>query len=109
MDDYDLFADLVPEQAYTPHDNPSVLEAPTSGTLPIVPQLASTQNYIPQLFNLSLTSYSDQPHNAQPLSDSQRVPATTMGPPTKPRKRKAPTLRADAWEPYKARIIELHN
>ena len=24
------------------------------------------------------------------------------------RKRKAPTLRVDAWEPYKARIIELH-
>ena len=28
--------------------------------------------------------------------------------PTKPRKRKAPTLRADAWESYKARIVELH-
>ncbi|KAJ9636760.1 hypothetical protein H2199_007754 [Coniosporium tulheliwenetii] len=31
-----------------------------------------------------------------------------MGPPTNPRKRKAPTLRAEDWEPYKARIIELH-
>ncbi|KAF2807249.1 TPR-like protein [Mytilinidion resinicola] len=36
------------------------------------------------------------------------MPTTSMGPPTKPRKRKAPTLRADAWEPYKARIVELH-
>jgi Clr5 domain len=31
-----------------------------------------------------------------------------MAPPLKTRKRKAPTLRADDWEPYKARIIELH-
>ncbi|OCK87054.1 TPR-like protein [Cenococcum geophilum 1.58] len=31
-----------------------------------------------------------------------------MGPPTRPRKRKAPTLRASDWEPYKARIVELH-
>jgi hypothetical protein len=33
-----------------------------------------------------------------------------MGPPAQPptRKRKAPTLHADAWEPYKRRILELH-
>ncbi|KIN05215.1 hypothetical protein OIDMADRAFT_66026, partial [Oidiodendron maius Zn] len=31
-----------------------------------------------------------------------------MRPPIKSRKRKAPTLKADAWEPYKARVIELH-
>lgn len=31
-----------------------------------------------------------------------------MGPPIRPRKRKAPTLHANAWEPYKARIVELH-
>ena len=31
-----------------------------------------------------------------------------MGPPAQPRKRKAPTLHADAWEPYKHRILELH-
>ena len=29
--------------------------------------------------------------------------------PTKLRKRKALTLRADAWEPYKARILQLHD
>lgn len=32
----------------------------------------------------------------------------TMAPPPNPRKRKAPTLRRDDWEPLKARIIELH-
>lgn len=31
-----------------------------------------------------------------------------MDTPTRPRKRKAPTLQAEAWEPYKARILELH-
>lgn len=32
-----------------------------------------------------------------------------MGPPSKRRKKKAPTLRAKDWEPYKARILELHD
>ena len=31
-----------------------------------------------------------------------------MAPPVQTRKKKAPTLRAEAWEPYKARILELH-
>lgn len=31
-----------------------------------------------------------------------------MGPPDRPRKRKAATLRADDWEPYKKRILDLH-
>ena len=31
-----------------------------------------------------------------------------VAPPTNPRKRKAPTLRPDNWEPVKARLIELH-
>lgn len=31
-----------------------------------------------------------------------------MSLPARPRKQKAPTLRAEEWEPYKARIIELH-
>lgn len=37
--------------------------------------------------------------SAQPVS---------MGPPAKPRKKKAATLSAAAWDPYKASIIELH-
>jgi hypothetical protein len=31
-----------------------------------------------------------------------------LDPPVKSRKKKAPTLRANDWEPFKARIIELH-
>lgn len=41
-------------------------------------------------------------------SDNRDNGISDMGPPKKPRKRKVPTLRADAWEPYKARILELH-
>ena len=40
--------------------------------------------------------------------DVESTPNTPMGPPTKTRKRKAPTLRAEAWEPYKSRILDLH-
>jgi hypothetical protein len=39
------------------------------------------------------------------------APASPMGPPAspaQPRKRKAPTLRAKDWEPYKERVLDLH-
>jgi hypothetical protein len=47
-------------------------------------------------------------HDEESVSHIQTTPAIPMGPPTRTRKRKAPTLHANAWEPYKARIIELH-
>ena len=40
--------------------------------------------------------------------DRPNVASSPMSPPAVPRKRKAPTLKAADWEPYKARIIELH-
>lgn len=44
-----------------------------------------------------------------PVSDGANdVHVQPMAPPPKPRKRKAPTLRRDEWEPVKARVIELH-
>jgi hypothetical protein len=51
-----------------------------------------------------LSQFND--HHDQGAADSKLT--VSMAPPTRPRKRKAPTLRADAWEPYKDRIIELH-
>jgi hypothetical protein len=39
---------------------------------------------------------------------SDGVSVQSMGPPPKSRKRKAPTLRDDDWEPVRARVIELH-
>jgi hypothetical protein len=48
--------------------------------------------------------------NSQPASASTAIagPTSSMRPPDRPRKRKAATLRADDWEPYKKRILDLH-
>ncbi|KIL85095.1 hypothetical protein FAVG1_11524 [Fusarium avenaceum] len=43
-----------------------------------------------------------------PLVDFDGSLVSSMGPPPKRRKKKAPTLRATDWEPYKARILDLH-
>jgi hypothetical protein len=53
-------------------------------------------NMVPQGHQL-LFSNNTSAANAQP-----------MAPPPNPRKRKAPTLRREDWEPVKARIFELH-
>jgi Clr5 domain len=53
----------------------------------------------------------DHPNQVQIFqlsSDVQDIAAPPMPPPTKTRKRKARTLTADAWNPYKDRIVELH-
>ncbi|KAJ4341733.1 hypothetical protein N0V95_007125 [Ascochyta clinopodiicola] len=44
----------------------------------------------------------------KPMFAAPTMSAASMSMETQPRKRKAPTLRADAWEPYKSRILELH-
>lgn len=56
----------------------------------------------------STAAYINEFHNAELPSNTQAASAPSMGPPGRPRKKKAPTLRANAWEPYKARIVELH-
>ncbi|RGP64701.1 kinesin light chain 2 [Fusarium sporotrichioides] len=48
------------------------------------------------------------PQDVASLRDAE-LTETSMGPPPKRRKRKAPTLRAKDWEPYKARILELYD
>lgn len=99
---------IVSGQAYELHENHFWVEGSASEVLPTIGQPPSTQSYVPQLFNPSSVPGINQPPNTQSSGDAQRIPATSMDPPAKPRKRKAPTLRADDWEPYKARIIELH-
>jgi hypothetical protein len=49
-----------------------------------------------------------QPQDPQTISNCPSLAKTSSGPPSGTRKRKAPTLRVEDWEPYKARIIELH-
>jgi hypothetical protein len=81
-------------------------------------QVAITQNNALHPFNLSAAHPSHAQFDIGFTSNSQSVftsapaalaePASPMGPPNRPRKRKAATLRADDWEPYKKRILDLH-
>ena|SRR5436190_5575544 len=82
--------DSLPDQAFGLYGKVPALEDPAPEPMHTLGQL---------VFNSS---------GQQVPSDSQNMMTTSMGPPSKPRKPKAPTLRADDWEPYKARIIELH-
>ncbi|KAF2469209.1 uncharacterized protein BDR25DRAFT_315650 [Lindgomyces ingoldianus] len=73
------------------------------------PYLTAGQSHLPHSFDLSPAPHAHPLHNAEHINDAvQTIPPTPMGPPTWSRKKKAPTLRANAWEPYKARIIELN-
>jgi hypothetical protein len=78
-------------------------------SLPLEIALTSTQvgptHGGSQPLDPSLDAYYSQ---RQLLIDTRDTDKPFMGPPTGIRKRKAPTLRAHEWEPYKARIIELH-
>jgi hypothetical protein len=85
-------------------------------------QVATLQNHVPHPLNL----YTAQPSHARldtgfagdkesaftfASASAPTAPAggsSPMGPPAPPRKRKAPTLRADDWGPYKERILNLH-
>jgi hypothetical protein len=64
------------------------------------PVSSSSLSATPYLPNLQGTL-----HN---FSDGPGIATSSMDPPAKKRKKKAPTLRADQWEPYRDRIKELH-
>ena len=97
-----------PGQAFEFHGNNSVLEDRASEILLPLGQIASTHNCVSHSFDPSPAPYTSQPQNFPPFNETKNTAAPSMGPPTRTRKRKAPTLHADDWEPYKARIIELH-
>ena len=81
-------------------------------------QVATTQNHALHPFGPSKAHPSHAQHDAEFASNNQSAsasasaapagPASPMGPPAQPRKCKAATLRADDWEPYKKRILDLH-
>ncbi|KZM23330.1 hypothetical protein ST47_g5538 [Ascochyta rabiei] len=76
--------------------------------------LATTQPYVSNSYNPSVTLSSLEQQSGDSVTNGQyrlaaaKIPAASMGPPARPRKRKAPTLRADAWEQCEGRILELH-
>lgn len=72
-----------------------------------------TQHQIRQLaVSLVRTPCPDRPRlthgSNKPALKVNRKAIVSANRPIKPRKKKAPTLNADAWQPYKARIIELY-
>lgn len=78
---------------------------------------ATTQNHAPPPSSLATVLPSHVQYDAAFIGNSQSGsaapvgPASPMGPPARPRKLrkpKAPTLRAQDWEPYKERILKLH-
>lgn len=75
---------------------------------------APTQLHAPQPYILPTALPGNDQHDVESVGDGQStsaaftMPAAPMGPPARPRKRKAPTRRADAWEPYEHHILDLH-
>ena len=70
--------------------------------------LAPTDHYMSSSLNRLPVSYTCPPSNVSCSSIDQDVLAPSMNTPSRSRKRKSLTLRNVEWEPYKARIIELH-
>ena len=96
-------------QATEPYGMYSMPEEPASETLLSAAQPAYTDTqllYYP--FDPRPAPYVAQSHHVQLFSDIPDTPVLPMGPPTNIRKRKAPTLRREAWDPYQDRIKELH-
>jgi Clr5 domain len=95
-------------QAIEPYSMDAILEEPVSETLHPAAQPASTNSHILYPFDSCPAPYTTQSQDVQPFSDIQDRIVQAMSPPTNTRRKKAPTLRCEAWGPYKDRIIELH-
>ncbi|EEU42495.1 uncharacterized protein NECHADRAFT_80092 [Fusarium vanettenii 77-13-4] len=104
----------IEQQAYQFHGVHPALDGSASQLQAPYGQFMTDQNHVLHPPNLPEGYPTHAPQNAGyfgdigHIGDTQTMPATSMGPPPKRRKKKAPTLRAEAWEPYKARILELH-
>jgi hypothetical protein len=58
--------------------------------------------------NLYTNDTGVQSYQLLPSNNTSAANVQPMAPPPNRRKRKAPTLRPDDWEPVKARVIDLH-
>ena len=105
---YPIQSPYASQQAYGLYGSHLTLNGLALQMQPLDGQLTPGQTHIPHSFHPSPALHIHAPYIMESFGDAQTMPIIPMGPPAKPRKRKAPTLRADAWEPYKARIIELH-
>jgi len=108
----------LPQQIHGPYGIDGAFAFTQEAQLPCG-RFATTQNHVPQLFGLSTGLFHHAQYDAElassgsfesgfAASTASAAPTSPMGPSARPRKRKAPTLRADDCEPYKKRILDLH-
>jgi hypothetical protein len=71
-------------------------------------QFMTGQDHAFHSLHIPQDSLIQAPQDVGLLVDFDGSLVSSMGPPPKRRKKKAPTLRAKDWEPYKARILDLH-
>lgn len=105
---YPIQSPYVSQQAYELYGSHLALDNLSSQTLPTDGQVTARHSSVSHMVHPSPALHIHTPYNEESFGGNQTIPAIPMGPPTKPRKKKAPTLRVGDWEPYKARIIELH-
>ena len=72
------------------------------------PHFAYLENHPAPSYSPSQTMQMDIHTTMGKDHGAESTPNTTMGPPTKTRKRKAPTLHVEEWEPLKSQILDLH-
>ncbi|KAF2490246.1 TPR-like protein [Lophium mytilinum] len=99
---------LVSQQTYGRYGSLIVPHNMASQMLPTTGYATTGQRSVPQLIHPSTAFPIHASQSADLVDNTPAMPRTSMAPPANPRKRKAPTLRADDWEPYKARVLELH-
>jgi hypothetical protein len=81
----------------------------TTSAVHIVPyQSEIPDSQMVMLPNLYTNNTVARSHQLLPSNNTSAANVQTMAPPPNRRKRKAPTLRSNDWQPVKARVIELH-
>jgi hypothetical protein len=104
MDTFGQYLQQTPWHGDEPLEMDASMATPDAyQTWPAAEQTAPTLDHID-------TIRSQRTHWSRPETNTKThlTLIGSMDPPAISRKRKAPTLRASDWEPYKARIVELH-
>ena len=105
---YPIQSPYVSQQTHEVYGRHLALNGSALQMQPLDEQLTPGQTHIPHSPHPSPEFHIQAPHIEEFFGDAQTMPAIPIGPPTRSQKRKATTLRSNAWEPYKARIIELY-
>jgi hypothetical protein len=96
------------DYTFEPLDHIPALENPAPELVQLPRSPVPTDRSQLHLFNAFPVTNERQPPNNQAPNNFPSIATSSMLPPSGHRKPKAPTLRAQDWEPYKARIVELH-